>query len=33
MLRQSFELAELSGLSFRFEETDLGEDAHPTQLG
>ena len=29
LLRKSFELAELAGLSFRFEETDLGEDAHP----
>lgn len=28
-LRRSFELAERSGLAFRFEEVDLGEDAHP----
>ena len=28
-LRQSFELARLAGMTFRFEETDLGEDAHP----
>lgn len=28
-LRQSFELAEAAGMRFRFEEIDLGEDAHP----
>lgn len=28
-LRESFEMAEPAGLSFSFEETDLGEDAHP----
>lgn len=29
LLRKSFEIAELGGLTFCFEETDLGEDAHP----
>jgi L-serine dehydratase len=28
-LRQSFELAQQAGLTFRFETVDLGEDAHP----
>ena len=29
LLRKSFELAELAGLSFSIVEADLGEDAHP----